>query len=401
MNWVDDDLVCACSCRLKFYNGIFRIDNENVDKCKYADYYKEEYYKSSLYDYTSYRLERIVALARPVEGKRILDLGCGPGGIAVRCALKGAEVIGIDVSEDALRLSAQRAARSNAKLLLFEFDGKEIPFVDSAFDSIILSDVVEHVDDQTLNCLLKECNRLLKPDGRVVIHTSPTKNIILLTKMLSKLSLNKIDLYSRLITPEYEHLHIRYHNAKSLGDLLRRNGFYSAMWGEFQYLQTLPRFLKRIKSLSDQLWCLAFKDPKLLEAAGSRPYLIDTPAELKMGSIENFYINYGLYEAEDGFRWTAKIASFFILIKPESSKLILELSNSQPEVEAKIMIGDHEISRFMLKRGIHLLAAPLRGIPSGIQEMKIELDRAFIPKEEGINQDNRELGVALFKVKVE
>jgi len=396
-----EDLVCACGLGFKFHNNVYNINNAQVEKSMYADLYTEEYYKCPFYDYTSYRLEKIVALARPGPSRRILDLGCGPGEIAVRCAQQGAEVFGVDVSRDALRLSAERAAKNNVRLGLFEFDGMRIPFSDSIFDSVVLSDVVEHVDDPTLDCLFKECHRLLKPEGYVVIHTAPTRNTILLAKTLKKLSMNRLDLYSRLITPEYEHLHIRYHNAGSLSGLLRKNELYPAIWGEFQYLQDLPKLLKKIDLLADQLWCLAFKDQKLIKGPGKRPYLWDTPSELEMGKGDCLYINYGLYGAEEGFRWTAKQASIFISVTPNASRLIMDVFTSQPEVGAKLSLGKHEVSRFTLKNGMHSLSFPLKGIEAGVQEMRLELDRVFVPKEEGINQDTRELGVALCRMRIE
>ncbi len=401
MSAVGNDLVCDCGSGFKFDNDVYNIDAERIEKSKIAHLYTREYYECPCYDYTGYRLEKIVALVRPLPGRRILDLGCGPGEIAVRCARQGAEVFGVDVSRDALKLSAERAAGNNVKLNLFEFDGCCIPFSDSAFDSVVLSDVVEHIDDHTVSCLFQECHRVLKPKGHVVIHTSPTRNIIRLTRMLKKLSMNRIDLYSMLITPEYEHLHIRYHDAKSLGGLLRSSGLYPAMWGEFQYLQELPWFLRRIESLADQLWCLAFKDAKSLKGLGKRPYLWDAPSELEMGKGDRPYINYGLYGAEEGFRWTAKQASIFIAVKPNASKLIMEMFTSQPSVGAKLCLGKHLISRFTLEKGNHSLCFPLKGIESGVLEMRIELDSIFIPKEEGINQDTRELGVALCRLRVE
>jgi 2-polyprenyl-3-methyl-5-hydroxy-6-metoxy-1,4-benzoquinol methylase len=401
MSAIGNDLVCDCGFNFKYYDNFYNINTRHVEKDKYAGLYTEEYYKCPFYDYTSYRLEKIVALARPGAGRRILDLGCGPGEIAVRCARQGAEVFGVDVSRDALRLSAKRAADNNVKLALFEFDGRRVPFADSFFDSIVLSDVVEHVDDQTLNCLFKECQRLLKPDGHVVIHTSPTRNAILFAKALKKISIKRIDLYSRLITPEYEHLHIRYHSAGSLSDLLRRNKLYPALWSEFRYLQDLPEVLKKIGPLADQLWCLAFKDPKRLNVAGKRPYLLDVPSELEMGKGDSLYINYGLYEAEKGFRWTAKKAGIFILVKPNASRLTLELFSSQPMVGAKLSLGSHQLSRFTLEKGTHSLPFSLKNIKPGICEMKLELDSVFVPKENGINQDPRVLGVALCRVKVE
>ena len=401
MKALGSDLVCNCGFSLKLDNNFYRIDGEQVEKDSYADHYTEDYYKCPFYDYTSYRLEKIVALARPGVGKRILDLGCGPGEIAVRCARQGAEVFGVDISRDALKLSADKAAQNSVMLNLFEFDGRRIPFSDAVFDSIVLSDVVEHVEDQTLDCLFKECQRLLKPEGHLVIHTSPTLNIIQLTKMLKKLSLNRVDLYTRLITPQYEHLHIRYHNAKSLSGLLRRNGFYPAIWGEFQYLQNLPRLMKTIGPLADQLWCLAFKNPLRLNGVGKRPYLWDVPSELEMGKGDGLYINYGLYEAEDGFRWTARRASIFIMVRPNASRLILELFSTQPKIAAKLSLGRHQISRFSLEKGKHMLSFPLKDIEPGVREMKLDLDRVFVPKNEGINDDPRELGVAICKLRVQ
>lgn len=395
------DLVCNCGFSLKFINNIHVFSGEQVKKDSYAEHYTEDYYKCPCYDYTSYRLEKIVALARPNVGKRILDLGCGPGEIAIRCARQGAEVFGVDISLDALKLSAERAAQNDVELNLFEFDGRSLPFLDAIFDSIVLSDVVEHVEDQTLDCLFQECYRLLRPEGYVVIHTAPTLNIIKLAKILKRFSFNQADLYSRLITPQYEHLHIRYHNAKSLSKLLRKNGLHPAIWGEFQYLQNLPRMIRNISPLADQLWCLAFKKPLNLDVQGKRPYLRGVPSEIEMGKGDALYINYGLYEAEDGFRWTAKRASIFIMVQPNSSKLILELFSTQPKVEAKLSLGRHHISRFSLEKGIHKLSFPLKGIRPGVYEMKLVLDRVFVPKKEGINDDPRELGVAICKLRVQ
>lgn len=131
-----------------------------------------------------------------------------------------------------MRLSAERSAREGVVVNLFEFDGENVPFKDAVFDSIILSDVVEHVEDDTLNLLLRESARLLRPEGRLIIHTSPTKNIIDLTKMLKILSLGMMDLHSRLINPDYEFLHVRYHSMRSLRRLLKKNMLHPVIWGE-------------------------------------------------------------------------------------------------------------------------------------------------------------------------
>ena len=79
-------LECQCGYSLQDDGGFFGIGGPSQDKGEYSHLYTEEYYRCPQYDYTSYRLDKIVALARPSKGRDILDLGCGPGEIAVRCA---------------------------------------------------------------------------------------------------------------------------------------------------------------------------------------------------------------------------------------------------------------------------------------------------------------------------
>ncbi|MCJ7445290.1 MAG: class I SAM-dependent methyltransferase [Methanotrichaceae archaeon] len=396
-----DKLICHCGYQFKFNQNIFLIENKDVDKSKFANLYNENYYKCPQYDYTSYRLEKIVALARPNKDKRILDLGCGPGEIAVRCARQGAEVFGIDLSRDALRLSSERSAKDNVVIHLFEFDGEKIPFMNCIFDTIILSDVVEHVEDHVLNNLIEECYRLLKPEGRLLIHTAPTKNILFLARALKIISAGNIDLHSKLITPEYEHLHIRYHDAGSLASILKRNGFYPIIWGEIEYLKDnkYVRSIRRLGFIYDQLWCLAFKNLALWESVGSRPYLLDAPSELKVGINDSLYMNYGLYDAENGFRWTSQMASMFIRV-PRGNKISLELFAPRRN-KGKLYLGRHQIARFELEEGQQSMSFPLNRIEPGVHELRLKLDKTFNPKKEGISEDKRDLGVMLFGVRAD
>lgn len=95
MRWSGKDLFCNCGYYFTCINNYFGIKN-NLDgdnNNNYAKFYTKEYYQSSLYDYTSFRLNRIVSLAKPKVGSMILDLGCGPGEIAIRCAQLGAKCI--------------------------------------------------------------------------------------------------------------------------------------------------------------------------------------------------------------------------------------------------------------------------------------------------------------------
>ena len=424
MRWSGKDLFCNCGYYFIWYNNFFNIkdklEGDNNDNNKetnnYAKFYTKEYYQSSLYDYTSFRLNRIVSLARPKMGSTILDLGCGPGEIAVRCARLGANVFGIDVSKDALKLSAERSLNENVQIHLFEFDGRSVPFKSSTFNSIVIADVIEHIDDETLERLMIECSRLLAPDGRVIIHSSPTKNIIELSKIIKKLSYNRLDFYSRLVNPDYEFLHVRYHSQDSLRRILKRSSLHPVIWGDFQYLQDSPlssifnlRILRDM--FSDQLWCLAFKDKEFTGFKyKDKPYLsfIDVPSEINLGKSSESFINRGFHNAEaDSFRWTEKAASLFINVPEDPEKIQIELSTSNPDtsikpVQVSLFLGKEKVSEFYLADGefnAYSFKIPER-VKKGITELKIEVDRTFVPKDCGMNDDPRELGVAVYNIKI-
>ena len=54
-------------------------------------------------------VELIVAATGGIEGKRILDIGCGTGLLSVKLAKQGAEVTGVDLSADMLAVAEERA----------------------------------------------------------------------------------------------------------------------------------------------------------------------------------------------------------------------------------------------------------------------------------------------------
>jgi len=412
--WLSEEkLCCSCGYYFKHTDNFYSMPSTGRDD-KYASFYTSAYFKSSLYDYTSYRIDKILSFSMTKMGCRVLDVGCGPGEIAVRCAMLGGDVFGIDVSRDALRLSAESGIKRNIKLSLFEFDGRNIPFKDGTFDSIILADVVEHVDDSTLNDLIKECSRLLAAKGRVVIHTSPTKNIIVLTEAIKKLSLNKIDFHSRVVNPDYEFLHIRYHTRRSLMRVLKRNSLFPVIWGDLQYLKgsRLENLLIKLKIqdlFPDQLWCLATKDEACCRIKFKEiPYLglIDVPSEIDLGDSDDLCLGHGFYNKEfNSFRWTGKAANLFMTIPEDGKEIYLQLHASNPDINkvplhVSIYIGPDKLSEIYLSDfDIRDYSFRLpKNIKTGTAELKVAVDRTFIPKEFGINEDTRALGVAIHKI---
>lgn len=417
MTLAGDSMQCGCGFSFTRSDGFvfFRDEVNHTEKhSDLADLYNAEYYESAFYDYTDSRLETLITLAKPSKGRRILDLGCGPGEVAVRCAKLGAEVFGVDIARDALMLSGRRCTKEGVRVWLFEFDGERVPFRDSTFDTIILSDVVEHIYDDTLDKLVAECYRLLTPKGRLVVHTAPTKNIILLSKVIKVASFGRVDFHARLITPEYEHLHVRYHSMGSLRRFLEEDSLNCVMWGEFRYLrgsilEKLSRKLGLGNLLSDQLWCVASKE-RLEVKMKDKPYLgfLELPSSLDLGKCSDLCINYGFYASEEErFRWTGRSASVFITVPEHYDRLEVELLTSNPCVDhspvgVSAYLASHLLGRFSLSdKDLHKYQFKIpEKVRPGIAEFRIEVNTTFVPKDCGINQDCRELGLEVFRVEI-
>jgi ubiquinone/menaquinone biosynthesis C-methylase UbiE len=118
---------------------------------------------------------RAVGLGIPPGGK-VLDMGTGPGFVAIEVArlLEGTEcqVVGMDLSDAMLSLAAENAAKVglNGMLSWREGDVKAMPFDDGEFDLIVSNDSLHHWDDPLP--VFDEIARVLKDDGHCVIHDS-------------------------------------------------------------------------------------------------------------------------------------------------------------------------------------------------------------------------------------
>lgn len=98
----------------------------------------------------------------PLEGARILDIGCGLGVYVRKFRAFSDRVCGIDI--DPMRL--REGAKTTPGLLLAV--GEHLPYRDATFDVIVMNEVIEHVSDD--RATLREAMRTLSPGGRIVIY---------------------------------------------------------------------------------------------------------------------------------------------------------------------------------------------------------------------------------------
>lgn len=103
----------------------------------------------------------------------VLDVGCGFGFVLSHLDGKVRRLVGVDMNADGLEIA--RKAAPSAELV--HQTAAELPFPDSSFDVVVLSDVIEHVGDQNQALVVSEARRVLKPDGKLILtvpHTGVT-----------------------------------------------------------------------------------------------------------------------------------------------------------------------------------------------------------------------------------
>ncbi len=129
---------------------------------------------SSEGEYLSRRLTEALSVAGVAPGMQILDVGCGRGEILLHVQRLGARAHGIDYAAAAVQLSRQVAERGDGeRISIYQANARQLPFASERFDRILMLDIVEHLYPQGLDEALSEAYRVLKPGGRIIVHTAP------------------------------------------------------------------------------------------------------------------------------------------------------------------------------------------------------------------------------------
>ncbi|MGN9165035.1 class I SAM-dependent methyltransferase [Tissierellaceae bacterium HCP3S3_D8] len=144
----------------------FNLQNQGVKTYAEWQYEKGE-------DTLRFYLDR-VSKEEMFKDKKVLDIGCGAGGKTLFYASQGVEKVwGIEVvdhyEEEANALAQKKGLEDKFEFVLG--DAANIPFDDNSFDTIIMNDAMEHVDEPLE--VLRECHRVLKPGGRLYVNFPP------------------------------------------------------------------------------------------------------------------------------------------------------------------------------------------------------------------------------------
>jgi 2-polyprenyl-3-methyl-5-hydroxy-6-metoxy-1,4-benzoquinol methylase len=143
------------------------------------------------------------AIASDLRGVRVLEIGCGSGGILVPFAELGAEVVGIDFDDTYMEAGRKRGLNLIDRSI-YEFQ------TEKKFHLIILKDVLEHLPN--LNFVLQKLKSLLGDTGSVYIQVPTFEGLEFLG-------------YKNDFLRYFQNAHIVHFSEASLNYLFERNGF--------------------------------------------------------------------------------------------------------------------------------------------------------------------------------
>ncbi len=167
------------------------------------------------------------------QHQEVLDLGCGGGILTESLARLGAKMTGVDIEEKLIEVAKQHAKKEH-----LEIDYQAIAiehYHQKKFDIIVCMEMLEHVESPLE--IIKECQRLLKPQGILFLSTINRTlkayfELILMGEYVLKLLPRQTHDYKKFIQPgeldEYlraHHLHIKHLSGMGYNPLNRQAYF--------------------------------------------------------------------------------------------------------------------------------------------------------------------------------
>lgn len=221
-------------------------------------------------------------------GKKVLELACGGGSGLGLLAETASEVVALDIEPKNLE-RARTAYPASDKIRILEGDAMRVPFPDSSFDTVILFEAIYYLP--SAENFLKECRRVLKPSGHLIIGSANRE-----WKDFNPSTFST-----------------RYFSALELKDLMERHGFSTALFHGFPvngggikgvalsrlkrlavHLHLIPKSMKYKKFLKRIFVGRLVELPRRL-TEGSAEYLPPLPLDLSV-SDGQFKVIYALGE---------------------------------------------------------------------------------------------------------
>ena len=115
------------------------------------------------------KFDRDARARRPLEGLRLLDIGCGGGLISEPMTRLGAKVVGADMAPLNVQVAKAHAAEQNLEIDYRRSSAEELASQGELFDVVLALEILEHVAD--IDLFLSSCCKMVAPGGLLILST--------------------------------------------------------------------------------------------------------------------------------------------------------------------------------------------------------------------------------------
>ena len=179
--------------------------------------YKDYGFQSSIPPHThSYLFDPIRKILDPEKNKKILDVGCGNGWLALALIKEEFDVYGIDASPSGIEIANKQAP---GRFFVQDINDEQIPIPlrGIPFDTIISTEVIEHLYSPLK--YLEFCRRIIEPQKGEIIISTPFHGYI---KNLALSATGKMDKHFTVL---WEGGHIKFWSRATLEKAMEMTGF--------------------------------------------------------------------------------------------------------------------------------------------------------------------------------
>ncbi|MDG4801135.1 class I SAM-dependent methyltransferase [Micromonospora sp. WMMD980] len=145
---------------------MIEVDFDAHERSRWAG--RAQAYRRSFGRLCAYPAGALLDAATVRAGRRVMDVGTGPGTVAAAALARGAEVVAVDAEPGMLVAARENAAGAG----LVGAALPRLPFPDALFDAAVANFVLNHVGDPA--AALAELRRLVRPGGRVAVTLWPS-----------------------------------------------------------------------------------------------------------------------------------------------------------------------------------------------------------------------------------
>ena len=189
-------------------------------------------------------------------GSRVLEVGCNDGRyVDTVAALHGCEGVGVDLSERAIAQAL--AARPEGLRTRFHVaQANALPFADASFDVLLSFDVFEHLGHPGFVATMRECHRVLRPGGVLLVYVVSQKDTFTLHETIRRVSHGKLGVddgeghrYENFIHPDFFRA-VATESGLRVKTLTAYHGYWTLLAEECLH-NVAPRFFYRLFSFLD------------------------------------------------------------------------------------------------------------------------------------------------------